>query len=80
MTKWEYKTILVRITQTGLDIDLAKLGTEGWELVSVVPKTVAFTLPELKIKPGMGSSTVVAQQNVTMTTYEYAYILKRPAI
>jgi len=80
MTKWEYKSLLVRVTNTGPDIDLAKLGIDGWELVSVVPKIIALNLPELKIKAGMGSQTVTAQQNAMMATSEFVYILKRPTI
>jgi hypothetical protein len=80
MTKWEYKSLLVQITNTGPNIDLPKFGADGWELVSVAPKIVALNLPELKIKPGMGSQTVTAQQNAWQQTTELIYIFKRPSI
>ena len=55
MTKWEYKTLNLRVEEKkdkeggffslgylqdlkdGSDIELVKLGDEGWELVSVMP-------------------------------------------
>lgn len=79
MTKWEYKSLIARVSASGPEIDLAKLGTEGWELVSVVAKTVTLTLPELTIKPGLGSQKVTAQQGAPMADVELIYVFKRPA-
>ncbi len=42
MTKWEYKTLSVRVTPTtldssGLDELLAQQGQDGWDLLAVTP-------------------------------------------
>ena len=79
MAKWEYQSILVQVTKSGPNIDLAKLGMDGWELVSAVPKVVALNLPEIRIKPAFGSQVVEAQGSAWEQTTELIYILKRPA-
>ena len=80
MTKWEYQSLIVQVTKTGPNIDLAKLGAEGWELVSVVPKIATLNIPELKIKVQFRDQSVTAQENAWHQTTELIYTLKRPII
>ncbi len=79
MTNWEYETYIVAVTQSGPGIDLAKMGTDGWELVSVVPKKYTLFIPEMEIKPAFARQDVTARQAATGQVSEMLYYFKRPA-
>ena len=78
MTKWEYKSFVVGYNNTGPNIDLAKLGADGWELVSMAPKTFVMNIPEMTMKPALARQVLSAQENAVMANVELIYIFKRP--
>jgi hypothetical protein len=77
MIKYEYKTLPVQVKETGPEIDLNKWGVDGWELVTVIPRSGVLTLPELVVKPGIGRQTVTSQQSATIVNTLLIYVLRR---